>query len=57
MQGAGLTHPSSVVNGDWLARAQALGSTFRPRLRLGNLRQVYVDLLVGDAIEQMSDQV
>ena len=36
----------------------AVISTLRPRLRFGNdPRQVYVDLLVGDAIEQMSDQV
>ena len=45
------------MTGDRLARAQTLGSTLGPRLRLGDLRQVYVDLLVGDAVEQMPDQV
>jgi hypothetical protein len=49
--------PSSVVTGDRLARAQTHGSTLGPRLRLGDLRQVYVDLLVGDAVEQMPDEV
>ena len=53
-----ITHPSSVVTGDWLSCPQTLGSTLRPRLRLGDfLRQVYVDLFVGNGIEQMSDQV
>src|SRR6516225_8853936 len=48
---------SSVVTGDRLSRTECLGSTLRPRLRLGDLRQIWVNLLVGDAIEQMSDQV
>ena len=48
---------ASVVAGNRLARAQTLGSILGPRLRLGDLRQVYVDLLVGDAVEQMPDQV
>src|SRR4030095_15657737 len=49
--------PSSVVTWDWLACTQALGSAFGPRLRLGDLRQVYVDLLVRYAVEQMPNQV
>jgi hypothetical protein len=53
----GSAHPSSVVTWDRRSPAQPLDSTFRPRLRLGDLRQVYADLLVGDAIEQMPDQV
>jgi hypothetical protein len=40
-----------------LAKRYALAVCLRPRLRLGDLRQVHVDLLVGDAIEQMADQV
>ena len=48
---------ASVVTGYRLARAQTFGSILRPRLRLGDLRQVYVHLLIGDAIEQMPDQV
>ena len=46
----------SVVIGDWVARAQAAGGTLGPRLRLRDLRQVYADLLVGYAVEQMPDQ-
>src|SRR6266516_1624045 len=53
----GTVLPSSVVTGDRLARAQTLGSTLGPRLRLGDLRQVYVDLLVRDAVEQMPDEI
>jgi hypothetical protein len=48
---------TSVVVGNRLAGAQTLGSIFGPPLRLGNLRQVYVDLLVWDTVEQMPDQV
>src|SRR6516165_9944026 len=47
----------SVVAGNRHSRTESLRSTLRPQLRLGDLRQVCVDLLVGDAIEQMSDQV
>jgi hypothetical protein len=47
----------SVVTGDRMARTQTLGSTLGPRLRLGNLRQVHAHFLVGDAVEQMSDQI
>src|SRR3974390_1115098 len=51
---------SSVVIGDRLSCTQTLGSgdSLRPLLRLGDLlRQLYVELLVGDAVEQMPDQV
>ena len=48
---------SSVVTGDRLARTQTFGSTLGLRLRLGDLRKVYVDFLIGDAVEQMPDQV
>ena len=51
------TRRCSVVTGDWVARAQAFGGTFGPRSRLRDLRQVYADLLVGYAVEQMPDQV
>jgi hypothetical protein len=45
------------VTGDRLARAETLKSIFGPRLRLGDVRQVYVHLFIGDAVEQMPDQV
>jgi len=48
---------TSVVAGNRLAVAQPLGSILRPPLRLGNLRQNYVDLLIWDTVEQMPDQV
>jgi hypothetical protein len=48
---------SSVVTGDRLARTQTLGSTLGPRLRLGDFWQVHDHLLVGNAVEQMPDQV
>src|SRR3974390_2382133 len=48
----------SVVISDRLSLSQALASPLRPWLRLGDfLRQVYGDLFVGDAFEQMSDQI
>jgi hypothetical protein len=49
--------PYSVVTGNRMARAQTLSSTLGPRLRLGDLRQVRAHFLVGDAVEQMPDQV
>src|SRR5205807_9033113 len=48
---------SSVTTGDRLARAEALAGTFGPRLRFGDLRQFDVDLLVGNAVEQVPDQI
>jgi hypothetical protein len=48
---------SSVVTRDRLACTQTFGSTLGLRLRLGDLRKVYVDFLIGDAVEQMPDQV
>jgi hypothetical protein len=45
------------VTWDRLASTQTLCSILGPRLRLGDLRQVYVHLLIGDAVEQMPDQV
>jgi hypothetical protein len=48
---------TSVVVGNRLAGAKALGSILGPPLRLGNLRQVYIDLLIWDTFEQMPDQV
>ena len=58
LQNASVTaHRNSVAIGDRLPRAQMLGSTLGPRLRFGDLRQVHVHLLVGDAVEQMPDQV
>jgi hypothetical protein len=48
---------TSVVAGNRLAGVQTLSSILRPPLRLGNLRQVHVDLLVWNAVEQMADQV
>src|SRR4029078_10907857 len=49
---------SSVVAGNRLAgAAQTLGSILGPRLRLGDLGQIYIDLLVWDAVEQMTDEI
>jgi hypothetical protein len=48
---------TSVVAGNQLAGAQPLGNILRPPLRLGNLRQNYIDLLIWDTVEQMPDQV
>ena len=42
---------------DRLARAQTFNSALRPLLRLRDLRQVFIDLFVGNAIEQVPDQV
>ena len=47
----------SVLAGNQQARTQTLGSILGPPLRLGYLRQFYVDLLIRDAVEQMPDQV
>ena len=48
---------TSVVAGNRLAGVQTLGTILGPPLRLGNLRQLYVDLLIWDTFEQMPDQV
>jgi hypothetical protein len=37
--------------------AQTLGSILGSRLRLGDLGQVYIDPLVWDAVEQMTDEI
>ena len=54
---ADTTRETSVVAGNRLAGVQTLAGILRPPLRLGNLRQVYVDLLIWDTVEQMPDQV
>jgi hypothetical protein len=57
MQGTAQRPCNSVVAGDRLARTRTFGSTLGLWLRLGDLRKVYVDGLIGDAAEQMPNQV